>query len=93
MFKGIGGVGREREGLPRQINRTVSIALRQGLARLTKQIGGAGVERRQDAPSTSCNASASVNTRNVLVRTFPWLLTARATRVMASSLGASAMTT
>lgn len=44
-------------------------------------------------PSTSLSASGSVNTRNEFVRTLPWLPTARDTRVIVSSSGASAMMT
>ncbi len=51
------------------------------------------VRRSQRSPSTSFRASCSLNTRNELVRTFPWLLTASATRAIVSSSGASAMTT
>jgi hypothetical protein len=51
------------------------------------------VLRGQCSPSTSFRASCSSNTRNELVRTFPWLLTASETRVIVSSSGASAMTT
>lgn len=49
--------------------------------------------RRQRDPSTSFSACCSSNTRNELVRTLPWLLTASATRVIVSSSGASAMMT
>ncbi len=50
------------------------------------------VRRRYRMPSTSCNASCSVKTRNEFVRTLPWLLTASDTRVIVSSSGASATT-
>lgn len=43
--------------------------------------------------STSATASVSVKTRKEFVRTFPWLLTARDTRVIVSSSGASATIT
>ena len=47
----------------------------------------------QVIPSTICSASSSVKTRNEFVRTLPWALTARDTRVIVSSSGASAITT
>ncbi len=60
--------------------------------RLTEEFAGV-LAGRQRIPSTSPSASCSVKTRNELVRTLPWPLTASATRVIVSSSGASAMTT
>ncbi len=67
----------------------------RGLAPLCFGEQGAGIVARlaQCNPSTSLSASGSVNTRNEFVRTLPWLPTARDTRVIVSSSGASAMMT
>lgn len=60
---------------------------------LEQVLGARRVVSRQWIASTMRTASSSVNTRNELVRTLPWLLTASETRVIVSSSGASAITT
>ena len=60
---------------------------------LGEQSAGFIARLAQCNPSTSLSASGSVNTRNEFVRTLPWLPTARETRVIVSSSGASAMMT
>lgn len=83
----------EEDRLSGEIDRRLGVATLMRRERRFKQALRFRVRRRQRMPSTSASASCSVNTRNVFVRTLPWLLTASETRVIVSSSGASAMTT
>ncbi len=93
MFECFDAVRVERQGLARErhargdvVRRVTGLRLAKELARLVDRVA-------QRLPSISPSASFSVKTRNEFVRTFPWPLTASATRVIVSSSGASAMTT
>ena len=83
----------ELDGPLRERDGAAGVARRCRCTRVVEQALGARVRRRQRMPSTSLRASSSVKTRNELVRTLPWPLTASETRVIVSSSGASAITT
>ena len=84
------GIGVER--LTRECLTRGNVVCGVPLLGVVEELLGVAVGR-QRTPSTRRTASSSVKTRNEFVRTFPWPLTASATRVIVSSSGAWAMTT
>lgn len=93
LFERFDVIGIERECAPRQLDGRDVVVGYLTFACLREEPACLNLSGRQRMPSTSASASASVKTRNEFVRTLPWLLTASDTRVIASSSGASAMTT
>ncbi len=86
-------VGVDLERAMREGHTARDVARGVALLCLGKERAGVVSRAAQCMPSSRERSSASVKTRNELVRTFPWLLTASETRVIVSSSGASAMTT
>ena len=86
-------LGVKCDRLPCQLDAPGDVVCGMAGLRLGEERARVCLRVAQRMPSMSFNASRSVNTRNELVRTLPWLLTASETRVIVSSSGASAMTT
>lgn len=91
VFERLREVRIKRDRRARQFDAASRVSRSVCVERFLEQ--SARVVRSQFAPSIIDNVSASVKTRNELVRTLPWLLTASETRVIVWSSGASARMT